>query len=45
MHLIKSKIVFQKYYNNADLPEVLSEKDDPQRGQYLGYAAPSSGSK
>ena len=42
---MKSKIVFPKYENNADLPETSSEKDDPQRGQYLRCTAPSSGSK
>ena len=42
---IKSKIVFQKYKNNVDIPETSSEKDVPQRGQYFGCGAPSSGSK
>ena len=31
--------------NNVDLPEISSEIYEPQRGQYLRYAAPSSGNK
>ena len=38
-------MVFKSTKNNIDLPETLSKKFDPQRGQYLRYAAPSSGSK
>ena len=39
------KLFFKSTKNNIDLPETLSEKLDPQRGQYLRYAVPSSGSK
>ena len=42
---LRKKIVFPKYKNNVDLPETSYEKYEPQRGQYLRYAAPSSGSK
>jgi hypothetical protein len=38
-------LFFKSTKNNIDLPETLSEKLDPQRGQYLRFAAPSSGSK
>ena len=42
----KSQKLFSKSTkNNVDLPETSSEKYEPQRGQYLRYAAPSSGSK